>query len=261
MTLRSLAGRVVLVTRARAQSSELTRTLEELGAKVVHHAAIEIVPPPSWESLDAVIAAPGSFHRIIFTSTNGVDSLFARVAALRVEASLRGVKVAAVGRATADALRRHGVEPDLVPDTFQASSLLPLLEGDQRGVRSAIVRALEGREVLVDELRARGGEVHVAVAYETRKAVSLAIGARETLLAGTIDALTFTSPSTVEGTLAHLSPAEVARVASKAVVVSIGPVTTKALARFGIANVVEADEATVEGVVAAVVERLARMKG
>jgi len=257
MQERPLAGRRVLVTRARAQSSELVALLEAAGAEVVHHAAIEIVPPPSWESLDAVIAAPESFQRVVFTSTNGVDAFFARAAELRCDVMLHGAKVAAVGRATADALRAHGVEPDLVPEKFQASELLPLLDADQSGVRTAIVRALEGREVLVDELRARGGDVHVAVAYETKKAASIPDDLRAALAAGEIDALTFTSPSTVEGTLSHLSPSELSHVLASSVIASIGPVTTKALARFGAVNVVEATESTVEGLAAAVVAQFA----
>jgi uroporphyrinogen III methyltransferase/synthase len=248
----------VLVTRARAQSAELARLLEAAGAEVMHHAAIEIVPPLSWESLDEVIAEPGSFQRVVFTSTNGVDAFFARSATLSCDVPLRGVKVAAVGRATADSLRAHGVEPDLVPEKFQASELLPLLGDDQRGLRTAIVRALEGREVLVDELRARGGDVHVAVAYETKKAASIPDDLRAALAGGEIDALTFTSPSTVEGTFSHLSGAELELVLASCVIVSIGPVTTKALARFGAMDVVEAAESTVEGLAAAVVEQFTR---
>ncbi|MCM2315459.1 MAG: uroporphyrinogen-III synthase [Thermoanaerobaculia bacterium] len=258
MPERPLSGRRVLVTRARAQSAELVRLLEKAGAEVVHFAAIEIAPPPSWESLDAVIDSPASFQRIFFTSTNGVDAYFGRAAATGRVVSLGNVKVAAVGRATADALRRHWVEPDLVPEKFQASELLPLLDADQRGVRSAIVRALEGREVLVDELRARGGEVHVAVAYETKKAASIPDDLRAALAAGEIDALTFTSPSTVDGTLAHLTPAELSRVLASSVIASIGPVTTRALAQLGAANVVEAAESTVEGLVAALAAQFTR---
>lgn len=255
---RPLSGRRVLVTRPRAQSAELVRLLEEAGAEVVHFAAIEIAPPPSWESLDAVIDASASFHWILFTSTNGVDAFFARVAELRREVSLRGSKVAAVGSATAEALRRHGVEPDVIPEKFQATELLPLLPADQRGVRTAIVRALEGREVLVDELRARGGEVHIAVAYETRKAGALPDDVRAALVRGEFDALTFTSPSTVEGTLSHFSPAERAHILASCVIASIGPVTTKALERLGAVDVVEAAESTMEGLVAAVAAQFTR---
>ncbi|MGK2859164.1 MAG: uroporphyrinogen-III synthase, partial [Thermoanaerobaculia bacterium] len=245
MRERPLIGRRVLVTRAAAQSAELVRLLEAAGADVVHFAAIEIAPPPSWESLDAVIVSPDSFHWIVFTSTNGVDAYFVRARELGLNAELRGAKVAAVGSATAEALRRHRIEPDLMPDKFQASELLPLLPTDQRGLRTAVVRALEGREVLVDELRARGGDVHIAVAYETRKAGALPGALRAALAAGEIDALTFTSPSTVEGTLSHLSPDELARVMNGSLVASIGPVTTRALARYAATNVIEAAESTV----------------
>lgn len=255
---RPLSGRRVLVTRARAQSAELVLLLESAGAEVVCHAAIEIAPPPSWESLDAVIDASASFHWILFTSTNGVDAFFARATERGREASLRGSKVAAVGSATADALRSHGVEPDVIPGKFQATELLPLLPAEQRGVRTAIIRALEGRELLVDELRARGGEVHVAVAYETKKASTISDDLRASLTRGEFDALTFTSPSTVEGTLSHLSQAELSYVLASCVIASIGPVTTKALARLGAGNVVEAAVSTIEGLVAALVAQFTR---
>jgi uroporphyrinogen III methyltransferase/synthase len=258
MQERPLTGRRVLVTRARTQAAELVELLEASGAEVVHFAAIEIAPPPSWDSLDAVIDAPASFDWILFTSANGVEAFFARASALRREVSLRAQKVAAVGSATAEALRRHEVESDVVPEKFLASELLPLLPAEQDGVRTAIVRALEGREVLVDELRARGGEVHLALAYETRRAPSLPDEIRSMFACGSLDALTFTSPSTVEGTMKHLTPDEVERLARTCLFASIGPVTTKAIARYGATNVVEAEESTVAGLCAAVTVRLSQ---
>ena len=258
MQERPLSGRRVLVTRAQAQSAELVGLLEAAGAEVVQFAAIEIAPPPSWESLDAVLDAPNSFHWILFTSTNGVDAFFARASERGREASFRAATIAAVGSATADSLRQHAVEPDVIPERFQAAELLPLLPAEQRGVRTAIVRALEGRAVLVDELRARGGEVHLAIAYETRQASSLPEELRAMLVSGCLDALTFTSPSTVEGTLSHLSPDELAHVAGNCLFASIGPVTTKAIARYGVANVVEASESSVAGLVAVVTVRLSQ---
>src|SRR5205085_5963138 len=62
---RPLFGKRVVVTRAREQASELKRLLEEAGAQVVQFPTIEIVPPPSWESLDRVIDQLAQYQRVI----------------------------------------------------------------------------------------------------------------------------------------------------------------------------------------------------
>jgi uroporphyrinogen III methyltransferase/synthase len=241
-----LLGRTVLVTRASGQASDLADMLRSLGAAVEHFAAITIAAPPSWDSLDAVIDNPAGWHWLVFTSTNGVDAFFARMKTNgRDSASMSGAKIAAVGRATANSLRERGVTPDILPEKFQAAEILPLLPADQTGVRTAVVRALEGRDELIDELRARGGDVHLAIAYETVGAASIPRELRARLVSGAFDALTFTSPSTAANLLRHLTASELAKVNEASLFVSIGPVTTKALSDLGVSGVVEAQEASV----------------
>src|SRR5438552_5746477 len=132
-----LFGRRVVVTRAREQASELKRLLEEAGASVVQFPTIEIVPPPSWESLDRVIDALGDYQWLVFTSTNGVKFFFERLAAKGKDArALAGCKIAAVGDTTANDLRTHGIFADVVPEKFISTALLPLLAPDQHGIRT-----------------------------------------------------------------------------------------------------------------------------
>src|SRR5262249_33696856 len=133
------------------------------------------------------------YQWLIFTSSNGVDAFFDRLRHHGKDARcLAGVSVAAVGDATADDLRSRGIEPDLVPAKFQSTALLPLLDADQKGIRTAIVRAAQGREELADELRRRGGDVDLAIAYETRRVTTAAADLHD------IDIVTFTSGSTVD---------------------------------------------------------------
>ena len=108
-----LAGQTVLVTRAREQSAALTGRLREAGANVVHVPAIEIVPTDH-APLDAAIRALASYAWIVFTSSNTVTIFVNRLEAIGREPDLGSTRVAAVGSATAAALRSAGLSPDEV---------------------------------------------------------------------------------------------------------------------------------------------------
>lgn len=239
-----LYGKRVVVTRAREQASDLRRLLEESGADVVEFPTIEIAPPASFESLDTVIDAIDDYDWLIFTSSNGVASFFERMQNKGKDArSLAGRMIAAVGESTADSLRARGIGPDLIPPKFQSTALLPLLDQDQRGVRTAIVRAAAGSEELVNELRKRGGDVDLAVAYETKPI------AGDPAVLENIDFVTFTSGSTVDNFFSAVGSNGVARDAR---LVSIGPVTTEAIRRHGRDADIVAESATVAALHAAI---------
>ena len=121
--------------------------------------------------------------------------------------------------------------------------MLPLLEADQRGIRTAVIRAAEGREELIDELRRRGGEVDLAIAYETRRVT----GAIDDL--HDIDIVTFTSASTVDNFFDVLPDP---KIIERAMLASIGPTTSEAIRRHDRAPDVESDGATVPALVAAI---------
>ncbi|MFL6414579.1 MAG: uroporphyrinogen-III synthase, partial [Bryobacteraceae bacterium] len=104
--------------------------------------------PQSFESLDRVIE--GRFDLVVFTSVNGVRAYFDRLMETGEDArTLAGSRVAAVGDTTAAELRAHGIKADMVPEKFQSIALLPLLDANQRGVRTAIIRSEEGSEELI----------------------------------------------------------------------------------------------------------------
>jgi uroporphyrinogen III methyltransferase/synthase len=171
--------------------------------------------------------------------------------------ALAGRMIAAVGDTTAAELRAHGVAPDLIPDKFQSIALLPFFEGDRHGVRFAIVRAAEGKDDLIDALRQRGAEVDLAVAYETRAADFDLAELREWIANDAIDVVTFTSASTVDHFFAKLTAEERAKVNARAILASIGPVTSEAIRRYGKAPDVESVNASVQALHDAIVERVA----
>jgi uroporphyrinogen III methyltransferase/synthase len=243
-----LFGKRVVVTRAREQASELKKMFEESGAQVLQFPTIEIAPPDSFESLDHIIDS--QYDAYVFTSVNGVKFFFDRLFERGLDArKFAGAKIAAVGDTTATELRARGIVPDLMPEAFRSISLLPLLSAEKR---VAVIRAAEGRDELIDELRKLGTQVDLGIAYRT-KAVDYDLDELRVLL-DSIDAVTFTSASTVEHFFGKLTPEERMKVAGK--LFSIGPTTTEAIKRYGFAPEVESKNATIVALHDAVVEAL-----
>ncbi len=241
---RPLFGKRIVVTRARGQASTLVQLLAASGAQVVEFPTIRIAPPASFESLDRVFRERWDW--IIFTSTNGVAAFLDRMSG-DVRA-LSGTRIAAVGEATAADLRARGIKPDLIPDKFQSSALLPHFPADLNGVRMAIVRAAEGREELNEELRKRGADVHLAIAYRTIAAAGDVNELHD------IDVVTFTSSSTVDNFFAQLADRSVVQ---DAILASIGPMTSETIRKYGRPPDIEASKATVEELHDAVVDHFA----
>jgi len=236
-----LFGKRVVVTRAREQASDLKKLFEESGAQVVQFPTIEIVPPESFDSLDR--AVDESWDWLIFTSTNGVAFFFERLFAKGKDVrSLSGSKIAAVGDSTAAALRARGIAPDIVPDKFMSSALIPLLPANPG--RTAIIRAEDGRNDLLEELRKRGGDVHLAVAYRN---VAATVDKDEL---HDIDVVTFTSASTVDNFFANAGHV------NGALLASIGPITSDAIRKHGRQPDIESSAATIQALHDAVVARL-----
>jgi uroporphyrinogen III methyltransferase / synthase len=231
-----LFGRTVAVTRARAQASGLAGRLRELGAEVVEAPAIRIT------QLEGPAPEPGHYDLICLTSPNGVDALFARLAAAGRDArALAGARVAAIGPGTERALRRHGLMADVVPERFVAEGLVEAL-ADVPVSRALVARAAEARDVLPDALRARGAEVDVMPLYET---VAEPLSAGQRAAVARADYVTFTSSSTVR----YFFDAVGDELAADTRLVSIGPVTTDTLRERGRPPAVEARRHDIEGLI------------
>lgn len=252
-----LAGRTIIVTRAREQARSLIEPLEALGAEVIACPVIEIVDPPDWTPADEAIEHLERYDWVVFTSTNAVERFLARMLVRgRGPEMLDAVQVAAVGATTARALERHGITPALVPPKeFRAEGLVDefVARGAGPGWRVLIPRALEAREVLPEVLRQRGVAVDIAPVYRTVPATPPS-EAVERLREGRVDAVTFTSPSTVRNFVALLTTVglDPSAVLERVAAASIGPVTSDALRAAGMAAAIEAEPSTVEGLVAGI---------
>jgi uroporphyrinogen III methyltransferase/synthase len=256
---RPLFGKRVVVTRAREQASELKRLLEDSGAQVLQFPTIEIAPPDSFDALDRAVGT--HYDWLVFTSVNGVQFYFDRLFANGKDTrALAPSKIAAVGQVTADALRTRGIAPDVVPERGISTELLPLLPHEQKGVRTAIIRAEEGRDELRDELRKRGGEVDLVVAYRTVAADYDIEELRALIASDGIDVVTFTSASTVDRFFEKLTSEERTRLLGRALIASIGDTTSAAVRKYGREPNVVAAQASVQSLHDAVVEAVAHSR-
>jgi uroporphyrinogen III methyltransferase/synthase len=246
---RPLHGRRVVVTRARAQASELAATLRDLGAEVVELPAIRIEPRIDRDEVREAVAALHTYALVCLTSPNGVHLLFEAMADQGRDArALLNATVAAIGPGTAGALAEHGIRADVVPERFVAEALVEALaKVDVKGKPVLVARAAEARDVLPDALRERGGQVDVVALYET---VTEQPEPQAVEGAAAADYLTFTSSSTVRNLVEALGD----RLPRQARVVSIGPVTSEATRDAGLEVHVEAERHDVDGLVAALVE-------
>jgi uroporphyrinogen-III synthase len=241
-----LAGRRVIVTRARAQSLELVRLLSEAGARPIELPVIEIADPADQgAALRAALARIGEFDWVVFTSANAVDrSLRDPGGAER----LGQARVAAIGPGTAAALAALGVETDLVPGRYVAEGLVEAFPPPARpGVGAVLLPCAAGaREVTALGLRAKGWQVEVVEAYRTVQPV---LSAGDAGAAGEADVVTFTSSSAVTAYLELVGEDAV-----PPVVACIGPVTARTASKAGLGVDIVAPVHTARGLVDALVE-------
>ncbi len=247
----SLAGKRVVNTRAVHQSRDMDLLLRRWDAEPVPYPCIAIRPPADSGELDAALLglAAGDYDWLVLTSVNTVVAVAERLAALGV--SLPPVKLASVGQATADSIAvMLGLAVTYVPDIFVAEALgegLPLSGGE----RILLPQSEIARPVLSEILSERGTEVTAVPAYQTVVGEGGAdLGAM--LKEGLVDAVTFTSSSTVDNFLRRIRAEGVPAQSLRHICVAcIGPKTAETARAQGLTVAVVPLEHTLEGLVSA----------
>lgn len=254
---RPLAGRTIVVTRAREQAGGFTALLRAAGAEVLEAPAIEIVAPRSFAAVDRAIGRIGDYRILILTSVNGVSRFLDRMRAAGMgPRALAGLEIVAIGPATAGALRRRGLAVAGMPDDFRAEGLVDLLGGrDLEGVRILLPRAAVARDLLVRALRRRGARVDVVTVYRAVPSSAGMAAVRAALRAGRIDLVTFASSSTAIHFTARFRAADRRRLRRVPAAV-IGPITAASARRLGFRIAVQPRQYTIPALAAAIVRRL-----
>ncbi|HZG60716.1 MAG TPA: uroporphyrinogen-III synthase [Anoxybacillus sp.] len=233
MTERPLSGKTVLVTRGKEQAREFSELLMQTGAFPLEIPLISFSLPQNIESIKQVLKEVNRYDWLIFTSKNGVDFFFQ----LMDEAVLKeGLpKIAVVGKKTAQALKKKGFQPSVVPKEFVAEGLIealkPLIKPKERVL---LVKGNLARPALKQALEEMGANITELVVYETKLNESGKAQLIELLIKQKIDVITFTSPSTVNSFMQMLEGIEWRPLFQHCVIACIGPITKQAAEEAGI---------------------------
>ncbi len=244
-----LAGQLVIVTRPVGQEGEVAALVRAAGGECLHVPVIRIAPPDDLGPLDAAIRHLGSYDWIVFTSTNGVRGFLDRMKAAGLDGRALGTaRLAAIGPATTRSLEAAGYVCDMTADSFRSEGLANALADQPRGSRFLLVRAARGREVLRQSLEAAGHVVDERTAYQSVPIEEIDAATEQLLQAASAPWLTVTSGVIAEASMRLFSPwIRSWRIAS------LSTVTSASLRRFGLEPTVEAQEATSESLVAAMI--------
>ena len=238
----SLRGRRVVVTRAPHQAGELVEMLHERGAEALLYPCIAIAPPPDSRDLDQALRdlCAGAYDWLLLTSANTVEALSQRAAALNF--SLAGLHAAAVGPATANSAReRLGLDVSIVAEEHISESLAASLN-PAPGTRLLLPQADLAPQTLAHLLRDAGASVRVVTVYQTVIGQG-GVNLPALLRAGQVDALTFTSSSTVRNGLTRLRN-EGGHIPQSLFIACIGPKTARTAAEAGLTRLIVPDDYT-----------------
>jgi uroporphyrinogen-III synthase len=254
---RELEGVRVVVTRAARQASGLIEGLAAHGANAVLLPLLEVIPPEDPRPLERAASELALYDWLVLTSANAVESLFERSGG----AAPARLRVAAVGEATARALRDYDIEPALIADQSRAEGLAAdLAPHVSRRRRVLLPQAEDARPMLAELLEAAGAEVVRVTAYRKRAPEGAADRARALFATRPWGWVTFTSPSTVHGLVGALG-AQWTDGEPTLDAASIGPVTSEALRSFGTEPTVEAGSPSAASLVESIVAAVARRTG
>jgi len=251
-----LFGKQIVVTRAAEQAGELSQRLRALGAHPIEFPTIEVIPPAEWRALDHCLQRLGEYDWIVFTSRNAVRFFVERLVGLGFDLRhLKGPRICAIGPRTAEGLEALMIRVDYVPREYRAEAIVEgLTKENLQGKRILIPRSLMARDLLPDALKKAGAIVDVVEAYRTVIPQKNPEELRDRLRAGTIDAITFTSSSTVKNFVECIGSREIQALLRGIVVASIGPITAETARGLGIETTVMPQEYTIAALVEALVE-------
>ncbi|MFC2014531.1 uroporphyrinogen-III C-methyltransferase [Chloroflexota bacterium] len=251
---RPLFGKRVLVTRAGHQASTLSQLLAGRGAQPVELSAIEIQAIEDTKELDGIILTLKHYNWIIFTSANAVEAFWNRLHELKKDSRiLDGIKLGAIGPATRQALENEGIIPDYVPESYSNEGVIAGLNKQNiSGQQFLLPRADIADKALTDGLIQLGASVQEVAAYRTVPATESLTRAKDMLLAGEIDVITFTSSSTISNLISAFAGEPLTLNGAK--VACIGPKTAETAVKAGLKIDIMAAEQTIPGLVTAIEE-------
>lgn len=228
--------------------------LRALGAEVLHLPLLSFVEPEDPEPLRQALRQLDSFDWLLFTSQNAVRFVLEQCRKMNMRipsAENRKLRVAAVGKATAEAATQEGVRVDHVASRSQGVALAEELR-PLTGKRVLLPRSDRGRPDLPHALRSAGAEVTEAVAYRTVPTGPENQQALDEICRGAIDVITLASPSALHSLSEVVGIEAVRSIVHRTLLATIGPTTAAAIRESGLPVGVEASEASASGLARAI---------
>lgn len=261
----SLAGRTVVITRARLQADEFVAELERYGARVIVCPTIEIANPESFERLDEALNHLYGYDWLVFTSVNGVNHFLRRFQATgHALNEIDELRVCAIGEATAEKLTDAQIHVDVIPREFKAegvfAALVDFVGGREvlTGLNFLIPRAAVARDFLPRALEAAGARVDIVPAYRTVLPGDLDRGRITAMLAGGTDCIAFTSSSTVRNLAQLLDNQDLSTILKGVAVACIGDITAQTAAEHGLQVNIQPEQFTIPALAHAIAEYFSR---
>ena len=251
---RPLFGKRIVVTRTREQASQLSKQLLERGAEVLEIPTIKIIPPTQQRELAEVLVELNSYDWLVFTSPNGVSAFFEYFfKAFEDMRDIGGVRIAAVGPATAAKLKELHLKVDLMPEEYVTKKIADAFKKFEsiENLKILLLRAEVANPELPQTLEEMGAIVDDIAVYKTVPETEDQNGAAGKLMDSGADWITFTSSSTVENFSSRFDLPALLEKFPHTKLASIGPETTKSIESLGLKPTVEAKSHTIEGLVRA----------
>jgi uroporphyrinogen III methyltransferase/synthase len=248
---RPLFGKRIVITRARAQASDLVSKLSKLGAHCIEIPTIQIIPPENTAPLQRAINNINDYDWLVFTSVNGVKFFFDILFDMGHDVRVLGhLKFACIGPVTKQRLRDYGILSDILPKTYRAEGVIDAFSTVKiKNKKVLLPRAKLARTILPEELTKMGAQVDEVAAYETRLNTDRKKDLISCLENNEIDAITFTSSSTVSNFISQLESKDAKKLLKNIAIASIGPITSDTARSFEIEPDIEAKEFTIQGLV------------
>ena len=247
-----LSGKRIVVTRPREKVSTLSLELQLRGASVLEVPTIKFAPPGDPQPLIDALLELNCYDWIIFTSPTGVDAFFEFF--FKTFDDMRdigGVRIAAVGPATAGRLKELHLKVDVMPSEYISTKIAKALKDYEsiENLKMLVVRAEVANPELPKMLEEMGAIVDDVACYKTVPETEDANGAAAALVENGADWITFTSSSTVEHFHTRFDLPKLLVKHPSIKLASIGPETTRALTALGHKPAFEAKEHTIEGLI------------
>jgi uroporphyrinogen-III synthase len=225
----SLTGKTIIVTRDAKQAEPFVKQIRDLGAETIVFPTIRITGPDDPRNVRAKLGDISNYDWIVFTSMNAVSYFFEFVDVKRVD--LKGIKIACVGKKTAEVIADFNLSPSLVPGKFSVGDLFENMRKDEiKGKRILMPVSNLAAHEMEQGLRTLGAlvqriEIYKTVPYQNPDATMVF----QKISDGMVDCITFFSPSALHAFVELMGENVIQVINSKQIAIAvIGPTTARA---------------------------------